>query len=137
MLPNGFCASRASQVGADAPPVVRLRQFAVASLMQSNESSHGWLMSLMHARGRPARSDGAGGERAAVAEDVADIHAMADGFLREQWEELGVEDPRMWAGFTRALLLEAFAQVDAGEDLTDVAGALGESVAALGNAAEK
>ena len=34
-----------SQVDADAPPVVRLRQFAVASLMQSNESSHGWLMS--------------------------------------------------------------------------------------------
>ena len=91
----------------------------------------------MHARGRPARSDGASGERAAVAEDVADIHAMADDFLREQWEELGVENPRMWTGFTRMLLLEAFAQVEAGEDLTDVAGALGESVAALGQAAEK
>lgn len=126
-----------SQIDAEAPPVVRLRQFAVASLRQSNESSHGWLMSLMHARGRSGRSGGASGERAAVAEDVADIHAMADDFLREQWEELGVENPRMWTGFTRMLLLEAFAQVEAGEDLTDVAGALGESVAALGRAAEK
>ena len=62
---------------------------------------------------------------------------MADDFLREQWEELGVENPRMWAGFTRVLLLEAFAQVDAGEDPAAVAGALGESVAALGKAAEK
>lgn len=126
-----------SRIDDEAPPSVRLRQFLIASVEQSYESSHGWLMSLMHMHGRRRMNGGghADSQRAAVTKDVADIHVMADDFLREQWEELGVDNPRIWVGFTRALLLEAFAQVDAGEDLATITGALGGSVRALAQSA--
>lgn len=100
-------------VGADMPPQERLIAFALASLDHSVRASHGWLMGLM-------RSGEQSTHHAATKGNVDHVHGKVDEFLLAQWEALHVENPREWMGMSRALIFEAFHQVETGVDISHV-----------------
>lgn len=129
-----------AEVDETADPGVRLEQFMVASLKQTGEASHTWLMNLMRTRGKSAgkRSEGApkhAQEHGAARNEIANIHGLIAGFMQEQWSLIDIEGPERWAGFAGSLLYSAFQQVERGADIAEVAADLGRATRALVTAA--
>ena len=160
-----------------AEPADRLRQFAVACVLQTCDPSHAWFMSLTR-RSSSRRHDGAApagalvtlraggaaspqpadaapagarrtppdsrkappdrhaGERAAIRDEIVGIHTTVDEFIAECWKEMGVPDPDAWMRFSRALLFEAFGQIEAGTDAREVADRLDSAIAGMSKAAQ-
>ncbi len=121
-----------SQVNRDAEPAQQLADFAVASLRQTRESSHGWLMSIMRTgarrpEGSPVRKQTEG--------DIQDVHARIVTFMRDCWAAIGVDNARVWAGYTNALVFESFKMSERGIELDDLEKHLRAAVLALTQAA--
>lgn len=121
-----------AQVREDSDPDERLADFAVASLRQTRESSHGWLMSIMRtgARRQPRSS-----ERIHAEGEIQGVHGRIGGFIQSCWQEMGVEHPRVWAGYSQALIFESFKLAESGVDLELLLGDLRSSIMALTDAA--
>ncbi len=121
-----------SQVHQDSDPAEQLADFAVASLRQTRESSHGWLMSIMRtsARRQPRSS-----ERIQAEGDIQDVHSRIGGFIKECWDKLGVEHPEVWAGYSQALIFESFKLAESGVDLEVLLRNLRSSIMGLTSAA--
>lgn len=120
-----------SQVDPEADPSEKLASFAVASLRQTQDSSHGFLMSLM----RTARPRNTSHVRMQAEGEVKTIHSQVFGFIREQWQALHVAEPEVWAGYVHAIIFDSFGQAEAGADVEKLAGPLHDSVLALARAA--
>ena len=121
-----------SQVRPDSDPAEQLADFAVASLRQTRESSHGWLMSIMRTgvRRHPRST-----ERLQAEDDVQDVHSRISGFIKGCWQEMGVEDPEVWAAYSQALIFESFKLAESGGDLSSLLKNLRGSILALTGAA--
>ncbi|MDO4887742.1 MAG: TetR/AcrR family transcriptional regulator [Actinomycetaceae bacterium] len=150
-----------SQVDAQAEPEHRLAQFMVACVEQTRKPSHGWLVRLArhssskkkreaagaaatYGEARSANGDakaGAAGaegglsEREAIRRDIAKFHVVVDEFIARQWDEIGVDDVGLWAGYSRALLFEALQQVEKEPDSEAVSATLRSSILAMVQAA--
>lgn len=121
-----------SQVNRDAEPAQQLADFAVASLRQTRESSHGWLMSIMRTgarrpQGSPVRKQAEG--------DIEDVHARIVAFMSDCWAAIGVDNARVWAGYTNALIFESFKMSERGIEMAELEKDLKVSVLALTEAA--
>ena len=117
-----------SQVKLEDDPADRLAAFALASLRETRNRSHSSLVSMMRmSTGRPGKS----AERADTKGNVESVHEVVDGFLASQFSQMGAETPQLWGAFVRALIFEAFKQVENGENLEAVAGQLEIGISAL------
>ena len=85
---------------------------------------------------RKAPPDRHAGERAAIRDEIVGIHTTVDEFIAECWKEMGVPDPDAWMRFSRALLFEAFGQIEAGTDAREVADRLDSAIAGMSKAAQ-
>lgn len=121
-----------SRIDAQADPTENLARFAVACLYQTQDSSHGFLMSLMRTS---ARQPHVSHQRAHAQGQVKSIHAQMFQFIRTQWAELGVTEPDVWTGYVWAIIFDSFGQVEAGVPIEKLAGPLHDSVRALASAA--
>lgn len=121
-----------SQINPGDGPAQKLADFAVASLYQTKDSSHGFLMSLMR---NGVRQHAISHERARAQTEVKSIHVEVSSFIHDQWIELGVSNPEVWAGYVQAIIFESFGQVEAGANVEELAEPLRESVRALARAA--
>ncbi|MCF2707074.1 TetR/AcrR family transcriptional regulator [Arcanobacterium haemolyticum] len=114
----------------DATPEEQLVEFAKASLLQSKRASHGWLMKLMGEGGNPR-------QRAATMGNVTDVHRRIDAFILQCWERIGVDHADLWAAYTRAVIFEAFKQMEHGLDADIVADTMGVGIYAVVKAARE
>ncbi|MFT3943988.1 MAG: TetR/AcrR family transcriptional regulator [Ancrocorticia sp.] len=121
-----------SQVDRDAEPAQQLADFAVASLRQTRESSHGWLMSIMRTDTR--KQQGSAVQKQAEG-DIQGVHTKIVAFMSDCWTALGVDNARVWAGYTNALIFESFKMSERGIELEELERHLRVSVRALTEAA--
>lgn len=121
-----------SQVREDSDPSEQLADFAVASLRQTRESSHGWLMSIMRTG---VRHHSRSSERKQAEGDVQNVHSHIGGFIKGCWKRLGVAHVEVWAGYSQALIFESFKLAESGKDLGTLERTLRSSIMALVDAA--
>lgn len=116
----------------DGDPCEQLADFAVACLRQTQDSTHGFLMSLMRSG---AGQTSASMERRRAAGTVETLHTRVFDFIHEQWVLLGVQEPRIWTGYVWAIIFDSFRQVEAGSEVESLVGSLHASIRALAQAA--
>ncbi|MGJ9572145.1 TetR/AcrR family transcriptional regulator [Actinotignum sp. GS-2025f] len=105
------------QVDMNAEPRERLAQLVVACIRQSGQrESHKWLMGLM----RSARGKVSDKATAHTKMGVDKAHGFFTDALKRCWKDTGIAHPDIWASFSRALIFDAFRQVETGASLEDV-----------------
>ncbi|MBP3222711.1 MAG: TetR/AcrR family transcriptional regulator [Actinomycetaceae bacterium] len=125
-----------SSINTHDDPAKRLISFAIATIEETHNNSHTWLMNIMRTHtGKTEKKKEESSRRKIAHSHVSDIHKTIENFITQQFIAMGAEHPHIWSSFVKSLMFDSFKQEEMGMPHTIISAELEKAITALTNQA--